>query len=107
MTGRILSIQYAMSYVYILLLNTKKLYTGYTKNLKRRMSEHTQGKVASTMHQRPLILICYEAYLLDSDARRRERYLKTTEGKRMLKYQLRDILQQYNILPHTERYPRG
>ena len=88
-----------MSYVYILLLNTKILYTGYTKNLKRRMNEHAMGKVKSTVHRRPLKLILYEAYLTDSDARRREHYLKTTEGKRILKYQLRDILKQHNILP--------
>jgi hypothetical protein len=30
----------------------------------------------------PVTLIHYEAYCLESDARRRERFLRTTEGKR-------------------------
>jgi len=32
------------------------------------------------------------------DARRRERFLKTTKGKRLLKQQIRDILIQKNVL---------
>ena len=40
----------------------------------------------------------HEAYGLESDARRRERFLKTTEGKRLLKQQIRDILIQKNVL---------
>ncbi len=38
-------------------------------------------------------LIHYEAYKLESDARRRERFLKTSEGKEMLRRQIRDLLQ--------------
>jgi hypothetical protein len=37
-------------------------------------------------------LIHAEAYALGTDARRRERFLKTTEGKRLLRQKLRDIL---------------
>jgi putative endonuclease len=69
-----------------------RLYTGYTSNLKRRFREHQRGGVASTRHRRPLDLIHAEAYLLKSDAERRERYLKTTEGKKLLRRQLRDVL---------------
>mgnify|MGYP001149558815 CR=1 FL=1 len=81
-----------MHYVYILLLRNKQLYTGTTADLKRRTDEHKQGKVASTAKRRPVELIHYEAYLLKSDAGRRERYLKTTEGKRLLRQQLKDLL---------------
>ncbi len=82
-----------MFYVYILLQANKQLYTGFTKDLKRRFSEHSSGNVASTKNRRPLQLIHYEAYLKKSDAERREKFLKTTEGKRLLKMQIRDILQ--------------
>jgi len=68
------------------------LYKGSTKDLKRRYNEHLEGKVLSTKYKRPLVLIGYEAYILESDARRRERFLKTTEGLRLLKQQYRDIL---------------
>lgn len=39
-----------------------------------------------------LKLIFYEAYLMKSDAQRREVYLKTTKGKRALKLMLVDYL---------------
>ena len=71
-----------MYYVYFLLLKTDKVYTGCTDNLKRRMSEHESGKVESTKKLLP-ILIGYESYLLKSDAMRREKFLKSTEGRRL------------------------
>lgn len=80
-----------MFYVYCLLLKNGDIYKGITQDLQRRFQEHTLGKVESTEHYRPLKLIHYEAYLLKSDAQRRERYLKTTEGRRFLKQQLKDL----------------
>ncbi len=82
-----------MFYVYILRFSNGQLYTGYTSDLTRRFAEHHGGRVASTRNRRPLQLIHYEAYLLESDARRRERFLKSTEGKRLLRKQIRDILE--------------
>ena len=82
-----------MFYVYVLRLSNKDIYKGMTSNLKRRMSEHENGKVESTAYYRPIKLIAYEAYLLKSDAERRERFLKTTEGRRLFRQQHRDILQ--------------
>ncbi len=79
-----------MHYVYLLQLNNRQIYTGSTKDLRRRILEHEKGEVTSTKHKRPIKLILYEAYLLKSDAERREKYLKTTEGKRFLKQQLKD-----------------
>ena len=78
-------------YVYVLLLNSGQLYVGVTANLRRRYREHRRGKVASTRLRRPLELIYFEAYLRKSDAERRERYLKTTKGKRALRLQLKDL----------------
>ncbi len=54
--------------------------------------EHQKGKVESTQYLRPIKLIGYEAYLLKSDALRREKFLKTTEGKRLFRQQYKDIL---------------
>lgn len=78
--------------VYILLLKNKKLYTGFTENVMRRKEEHDAAKVKSTKNLLPVKLLHYESYLLKTDAMRRERFLKTTEGKRLLKMQIRDIL---------------
>lgn len=77
-----------MYYIYLLLLNDRKIYKGVTTDLERRIGEHKLGKVASTKNKRPLKLIHYEAYLLKSDADRREKYLKTTYGRRDIKRQL-------------------
>ena len=81
-----------MYYLYILALKNNSLYKGITSDLKRRIKEHKLGRVISTKNKRPLSLIHYEAYLLKSDVERRERFLKTTEGRRLLQQQLKDIL---------------
>lgn len=80
-----------MYYVYILKLNNGKLYKGYTNNLNRRIIEHKGNKVKSTRYKLPK-LVHYECYFFKSDAERRERYLKTTEGRRFLKQQIRDLI---------------
>jgi len=83
-----------MYYLYILLLANGNLYKGITSDLQRRVKEHKLGKVQSTRYKRPIKLIYYEAYLLKSDAERRERFLKTTKGRRLLRQQLRDVLKE-------------
>ena len=83
-----------MRYVYLLQsLKDQDLYTGYTSDLRRRFREHTGGKVTSTRDRRPLKLIYYEAYLLEADAKGRERFLKSGAGKRYLRKQLKHYLQ--------------
>ena len=81
-----------MYYVYLLRLSNGLFYTGYTSDLRRRLREHQQGKSEFTSRYLPVELIHYEAYKQESDARRREAFLKTTEGKRVLRQQLRDLL---------------
>jgi len=81
-----------MFYAYILLLSNGKLYSGYTGDLKRRYSEHKNGKGKFTRKLRPLKLIYYEAFINKKDARRRERYFKTTKGKATLRAMLKHAL---------------
>lgn len=58
-----------MYYVYILINNkSRKLYIGYTNNLKRRFKEHKK--------ENDFKLIYYEAYFREKEARHRERGLK-------------------------------
>lgn len=66
-----------MFYVYI--LKSKKdrqCYIGSTNDLRRRFKEHSDGKIFSTKNRRPLILIYYEAFRSEKDARIRETKLK-------------------------------
>ena len=79
-----------MHYVYVL---RSKLdlgfYIGCTKDLKNRVEAHNSGKVESTQKRLPFELVYYEACVNDKDAFRREKYLKTTYGRRYLKNRLR------------------
>jgi len=80
-------------YTYILKsLLDNKLYTGYTENLKNRIEQHNKGEVRSTKSRRPLELIYYEACINQTDAIRREKYLKTYYGKMFIKKRLSDYL---------------
>lgn len=66
-----------MFYVYILKSKKdNKAYIGSTNDLRNRIKLHNNGKIFSTRLRRPLTLIYYEAYLAESDARRREQRLK-------------------------------
>jgi len=45
-----------------------------------------------TAPRRPFKLIYYEAYLLKEDAENREKYLKTSMGRRVIRKQLKNYL---------------
>ena len=81
-------------YVYILLsLKDRQLYIGYSSDLRRRFLKHKRGFVRATKHRLPIILIYYEGYLLESDAKRREKFLKGGKGRGELKIQLQNIFE--------------
>lgn len=66
-----------MFYVYVLRSEKdKKLYVGYTNNLKRRFEEHNSGTSRSTKARIPFTLIYYEAYRSRNNAEKREAMLK-------------------------------
>ncbi len=78
-------------YVYVLLSEKDNLfYTGYTSNLTKRMEMHNQGKVNSTRYCLPLKLIYWEGCLNQQDATRREKYLKSGNGKIYLRNRLKE-----------------
>lgn len=92
-----------MFYVYYLeSVQYKQFYTGYTSDLKKRLKEHNQKKNISTKRYAPWKLIYYEACIEESDAIRRESYLKTSQGRRMMKARIKDYLYKTkikNLLP--------
>ncbi len=82
-----------MYYVYLIKsLKKNWQYVGYTDNLKRRLNEHQLGLSQATKPYRPFELIFYEAYKSMVDAKRREKYFKTNEGKRTLRLMLRESI---------------
>jgi len=60
------------------------LYVGRTADLKRRIKEHLQGKNRTTNRHKSKKLIFYEAFLDKKDSIRRERYFKTSKGRKSL-----------------------
>lgn len=82
-----------MFYVYILFsVRDKRFYYGYTSNLRARFAEHQKGLVKATRYRRPLKLIHYEAFLVEKDAIIRERYFKSSPGRKYLKRHLKYTL---------------
>lgn len=81
--------------VYILYsLKDNKLYIGFITDIKRRFAEHQSGNSKSTAPRRPLKLIFCEYYLAKEDALRREKYFKTTAGKKTIRLMLRESLKE-------------
>jgi len=82
-------------YYYIYVLESCKntnFYVGYTKDIRKRVDEHKNGLVKSTKNRLPLNLIYWEGCISQKDALKREKYLKTTWGKRYIKNRLKDYL---------------
>ncbi len=82
-------------YIYtIFSLKDKKFYTGYTSNLKRRLLEHAKGLSKATRFRRPFLLIHYEYFINEDDAKSRERFLKSGFGREQLKQALKRTLKE-------------
>jgi putative endonuclease len=80
-------------YVYALRsLKDNLFYVGFTKDLKARLEAHNRGLVNSTKHRAPFELVYWEGCLNQTDATRREKYLKSAWGKRYIKNRLRSYL---------------
>jgi len=67
-------------------------YVGYTTNLELRLDEHNSGKVKSTSARKPFKVVYYEVCYNQTDALHREKYLKSSYGKRYIKNRLKNYL---------------
>ncbi len=82
-----------MYYTYVLQSQKdKQFYTGFTEDLKLRFEQHSKGLVESTKDRTPLKLVYYEACLDKSDAIKREKNLKSYQGRMFLKRRLKSYL---------------
>ena len=80
-------------YVYVLRsLKDDQFYVGLTRDLPLRLQQHNNGLVPSTKKRVPFELVYWEGCLNESDAARREKYLKSAWGKRYIKTRLRRYL---------------
>jgi len=82
-------------YQYVYVLQSERdgnFYVGYTKNMAKRTEEHNKGNVKSTKNRLPMKLVYWEGCLNQNDATQREKYLKTTWGKRYIKNRIKIYL---------------
>lgn len=57
-------------------VRTKQLYIGRTQNVIRRLREHNSGHTFTTAKYAPWVLIYFEGYFSEEDAKHREETLK-------------------------------
>jgi putative endonuclease len=70
-----------MNYLYIIKsLKDGNHYVGMTSDLDGRLNYHNSGRVRSTKSRTPFIIIYNEEYQSLSEARYREKYLKSYKG---------------------------
>ena len=70
-------------------IKNRRLYIGSTQELKRRFSEHNQGRGGGyTKKQGTFKLIFYEAYKNKKDALKAEKFFKGGYGREVLKDKL-------------------
>lgn len=72
-------------FIYVLECSDGFWYTGYTKNLTKRITDHKNGRVSSTKKRLPISLLYFEGCKNQQDATHGEKYLKTTYGKRYIR----------------------
>ena len=72
--------------IYVLLGNVGAyMYKGSAHDLRKRVTDHMQGRVARTRKRRPLLLVHFEYTNDYTAARRRENWLKSGQGRKWLK----------------------
>ncbi|MFB0515910.1 MAG: GIY-YIG nuclease family protein [Candidatus Neomarinimicrobiota bacterium] len=78
-----------MYYVYVLKSrSTGKHYTGYTKNLSRRLRQHNTGQSKATRWRGPFDVLYVEEFSSRSAAMRREAYFKQGKGREELQIRI-------------------
>ena len=66
-------------------LKDGRYYKGMTTNLTNRIKEHNAGRTFSTKVFVPWELVYYEEYSTRSEARAREKFLKSGQGRNFIK----------------------
>jgi len=75
-----------MYFLYILKsINYRKSYIGITENVSRRLQEHNAGMSFFTKPYSPWTILYTEECKNREEARQREKYFKSTTGRREMK----------------------
>ena len=75
--------------VYVLVSESRnRYYTGCTDDIIRRLAEHNNGKSKATRGYRPWRVVYSESFSSLSDARRREREIKSWKSREYMERKL-------------------
>ena len=86
-----LNSEFYMSFYYVYILETiikggkKRFYTGYTKNLQSRLSEHKNGTGAKFCRGKDITLKYFETFTNRKDAMKRELEIKSLPRKHKIR----------------------
>ena len=74
-----------MFFVYVLRNETGRHYTGFTSDLVQRLGQHNSGVTRSTKNRGSWAVIYQEEHATRAEAMRREKFLKSGQGREELK----------------------
>ncbi len=78
-----------MYHVYILFNEEKtRTYTGVAEDVNKRLTEHNAGRVKASRPYRPYNIIHTESFETLKEARQKEKFYKSTTGRRRLRAML-------------------
>lgn len=91
-----------MYFVYMVKCSDNTLYTGYTKDLVKRVQQHNSGSKGAryTRTRRPVKLVYYELFKKQREAIRRERAIKSLS--RVKKLELVKKFNKFKKLPEED-----
>jgi len=75
-----------MYYTYVLKsVKHDYFYKGHCENLEHRLKEHNSGMTESIRPYIPFSIVYFESFFSREEAIKREKYFKTSAGRRFLK----------------------
>ncbi len=75
-----------MYYTYVIKSSVRNyIYVGISSNIARRIKEHDSGKNRTTKPYKPFILLHTERFSNRIEARAREKWFKSGEGKEFIR----------------------
>ncbi len=81
-----------MFYTYIIKsINHNYYYKGHCENIDKRLKEHNSGMTKSIQHYVPFKVVYYETFETRNEAILREKYFKSSAGRRFLKNKLKAL----------------
>ncbi len=78
-----------MFFVYVLYsVKFDKIYIGHTSDIEKRLLQHNSGKHRYTKRYIPWIIIYFEKFDTRAEAMKREKELKSHQGRKFIREQL-------------------